>query len=319
MTRSVFVVGSYIPNGGTFISHSLGEVVQDHFGFKFVSVAVTDHGPATSPFDYRHTPHVISLDEMSAQSTPSDLVIFNPSFSDLAIPLRTAAQTLCYVQGFTTFPLLDLFAGHYVSVSPFVSTFLQSTYGIDSPVIPAFVTPPPSLTIPWRDRPEDLVLYSSKSVNALTSHVDSIVLDRLRRAHPDMRFEPLVGPTQMRHADLMSRLSSSRYLLSLSAAEGFGLIPLEAMAAGTAVIGFDGFGGRGYMRDGANCLVAPYPKIDAVINKFNELVTHPRKAESLTRRGLDTARRYDRKAFENRWTRYLKKKFCFEFEGRCQA
>ena len=47
-----------------------------------------------------------------------------------------------------------------------------------------------------------------------------------------------------------------------SYAQGFGLMPLEAMAMGCTVVGFDGYGGRDYMRPDINCCVVPYPDID---------------------------------------------------------
>jgi len=45
-------------------------------------------------------------------------------------------------------------------------------------------------------------------------------------------------------------------LYPLSVAEGFGLVPLEAMAMGSVVVGFDGYGGREHLTPGANCAVA---------------------------------------------------------------
>ena len=60
----------------------------------------------------------------------------------------------------------------------------------------------------------------------------------------------LLDPSPLPQTDFLARLGACRYLVSLSAAEGFGLVPLEAMAMGTTIIGFDGFGGREYMRSG---------------------------------------------------------------------
>jgi glycosyltransferase involved in cell wall biosynthesis len=47
-------------------------------------------------------------------------------------------------------------------------------------------------------------------------------------------------------ADVARMMSDARVFLSLSRLEGFGLAPLEAMAAGCVVTGFTGIGGREY-------------------------------------------------------------------------
>lgn len=99
----------------------------------------------------------------------------------------------------------------------------------------------------------------------------------------------------------MAKLASRRYLLSLSLAEGFGLVPLEAMAVGTCVVGFDGFGGREYMVSGSNCIVRPYGDIDAVVMTLVRIIEDDRLAERLTRKAEETASSFTRREFELRW------------------
>jgi Glycosyl transferases group 1 len=56
---------------------------------------------------------------------------------------------------------------------------------------------------------------------------------------------PIEGRTEAEVADLLRR---SRIFLSLSQLEGLGLPPLEALACGCLVVGFDGFAGREFFR-----------------------------------------------------------------------
>jgi glycosyltransferase involved in cell wall biosynthesis len=90
-------------------------------------------------------------------------------------------------------------------------------------------------------------------------------------------------------------------LVSLSAAEGFGLVPLEAMAMGTTIIGFDGFGGREYMRPGRNCLVTSYPDIEGVAERLVVALNAPAFAERLARGGRRTALRFNYQRFRAAW------------------
>ena len=68
------------------------------------------------------------------------------------------------------------------------------------------------------------------------------LLDR-RRALDGWEVVAIDGRTEREVADL---LRSSAIFLSFSELEGFGLPPLEALACGCAVAGFDGFAGREY-------------------------------------------------------------------------
>jgi glycosyltransferase involved in cell wall biosynthesis len=90
-------------------------------------------------------------------------------------------------------------------------------------------------------------------------------------------------------------------LVSLSPAEGFGLVPLEAMAMGTTVIGFDAFGGREYMRPGKNCLVTSYPDIEGVAERLVAALGAPALAERLAEAGRLTALQFGYQRFRAAW------------------
>ncbi|MEO8959590.1 MAG: glycosyltransferase, partial [Rudaea sp.] len=104
-----------------------------------------------------------------------------------------------------------------------------------------------------------------------------------------------------------ARIGSVRYFLTLSAAEGFGLVPLEAMAMGTTVIGYDGYGGRHYMRADENCRVAPYAQIERIAEMLIDAVNDPASSAPLAARGRETANGYDYATFRESWSAYFER------------
>jgi len=78
-------------------------------------------------------------------------------------------------------------------------------------------------------------------------------------------------------------------------------VPLEAMAMGTMVVGYDGFGGRHYMRAGENCDVAPYPDIERVAEMLINAIRTPGRSEEIAARGVKTAAQYSRESFRRAW------------------
>ena len=99
----------------------------------------------------------------------------------------------------------------------------------------------------------------------------------------------------------MLHLGATRFLLTLSAAEGFGLVPLEAMAMGATVVGYDGFSGRQYMRSGENCLVVAYPEIERVADMLIDAIASPSHSETIAQRGRETAQHYSYERFRRAW------------------
>jgi glycosyltransferase involved in cell wall biosynthesis len=107
-------------------------------------------------------------------------------------------------------------------------------------------------------------------------------------------------------------LGERRFFVTLSATEGFGLPALEAMAMGATVVGFDGFGGRDYMKPGTNCMVRPFPDIEGVADAIRQLSADPRKAESMAEAGRNTAaeQRFTYEAFRTAWQRQFQSVLC---------
>jgi glycosyltransferase involved in cell wall biosynthesis len=73
--------------------------------------------------------------------------------------------------------------------------------------------------------------------------------------------------------------------------EGFALPPLEAMAAGAAVVCTDAHGNRDFCVDGENCLM-PEPDPRSVASALARLLADPELRARLGRAGIETAAPY---------------------------
>jgi hypothetical protein len=300
-TDRVFVVGAYVPNGGTYMAYHIGRILQLDFGLNVIAVTLGDEHEKNQRFAYDVVLPAMPIAEMEKGITDCDVLIASPSFSGHLFGLRLPGRKLMYVQGFNTFALLDCRFDRYVCVSNFVANFVAATYQIRAPVIQAFIDSElvPS-ALPWRDRPAGSVLIHLKGDSNYQTAVRARLRDAVARQLPGVELEEILDAS-LPHADFVARLGSARYLVTLSAAEGFGLVPLEAMAMGTTVIGFDGFGGREYMRSGENCLVTSYPDIEGVADRLVAALLAPQLAERLAARGRLTAMRFCYERFHAAW------------------
>ena len=285
----VYVVAPYLPHGGTFMAYHLARLLQLDFGFEAVAVTIGTETAANGVFVYDPVFPSIPLAALATTITDDDLLIANPSFSRFGLGFSCRGRKLMYIQGFTTYDVLDGGFDLYVCVSSFVRHFVQSLYGISPPVIPPFVQretfPPPR---PWSERPEGRILVNNKGHTHRQEVLLNRVVTRLAAARPGLTFDLLSGEKEPQPA-FAARLGAYRLLLSLAPAEGFGLIPLEAMAMGTTVVGFDGFGGVDYLRSGQNCLAVPWPRLDDLIDSLLALLDDPARAEALAQEGQRTA------------------------------
>src|SRR5260370_5210938 len=178
-TGRVFVVGAYVPNGGTHMAYHIGRILQPDFRLEVVAVMLGGEHAENSRFPYDVIFPAIPLAEMENLITDGDVLIANPSFSSHLFGLRLPGRKLMYVQGFNTFALLDCRFDHYVCVSEFVAKSVSSTYGITAPVIPAFIEIDRlPKAMPWRARPAGSILLHLKG----DSNYQNVVLTKLRDA-----------------------------------------------------------------------------------------------------------------------------------------
>ena len=298
--RTAFVVEGYLPTGGTYMAYHVGRIAHRHFGYE-CRVVLLD-GKRDQRFEYPSRFETVGLGSLEDQLEPEDLLIVNPSLADRTIDLKAPCRKLMYIQGFNTYRVLDGFADHYVCASSFVQRYVQLVYGMTPPVIPPFIrTDLATGEVPWRERPAGKVLMRSK---VFGRQLIRRFKDTMRLNHPEVAYD-LVPLEPMNHRDAFESFKSHRYVLSLSPCEGFGLVPLEAMASGCAVAAFEGGGGSEYMRAGLNCESAGYPDLDALADGFAALISDDERAERIAAQAAADAQAFDYPTFERRWIDYL--------------
>jgi hypothetical protein len=305
--RRAFVVGAYLPNGGAYMAYRLGRILHHDFGLDVVAVTAGDESVDSGIFNYDLRVPGIGISDMEHEITDDDMLVATPSFSNHFFGPRLPGRKLMYIQGFNTFALLDRHFDRYASVSRFVARFVKVTYGVRTPVIPAFIEPdvlPP--VVSWQDRPAASILIHIKGDSIFQAAILALLRDAVARRVSGIDLENVLNGPLVAQSDFLARIGASRYLVSLSAAEGFGLVPLEAMAMGTTVIGLDGFGGTEYMKPGRNCLVTRYPDIEGVAERLVAALAAPALAEELAARGRATASHFSYARFRAAWHHQLR-------------
>ncbi len=245
----------------------------------------------------------ITIETLSGTITDDDILIVNPSFSDHLFGWKLRGFKISYVQNFATYAILDRKFDHYVAVSEHVQGFLRSVYGIEAPVIPAFVDLNKIPNAPsWESRPQFSVLPYGKGISKIWDISYRRLKELLQARGCEVHFEePIFQGRFMPQSELFAKIGAYRYLLMLSVAEGFPLVSLEAMAMGTVFVGYDGFGGRHYMRSGVNCAVAPYAKIEQVADLLTSLLNSAQDGLVISNHGRETAKRYPYSVFRTKW------------------
>jgi hypothetical protein len=297
MQRRVFVVEPYIPNGGTYMAYHIAKICAEMCVLEGIAVGSTT--PEHKIMAYDPLFPLISLEDLGREITARDVLIANPSFSAHHFGLTLPGRKLMYVQDFKTFSLLDCRFDRYVAVSGVVQRFLSAVYDIQVPIIPAFISDHSFRDAPpWAERPDRSIIVSPKLPHIYLDHLRQCLSER--GIAVDFTFLP---PEKIPQTDMARLIGAHRFFLSLSPAEGFGLMPLEAMAMGTVVMGFDGFGGRDYMRPGENCAVVPYCEIEKMAEMIGALLDDPRAAQALSHEGKLTAQtpKYHYDEFRRAW------------------
>ena len=196
---------------------------------------------------------------------------------------------------------------YYVSASNVIADYLKSAYNLATDVIPPFVNHEfLPIAPPWIDRPANSILPYRKATKGSTEVWDisfAILRHRVTEAIPDTIFEePLFSGANQPQSLILERIARSRYILMLTEMEGFGLVPLEAMALGTIPLGYDGFGGRHYMRPGVNCAVVPCARVEQAADAVISLLRDESRGQAMSNRARGTAEFFDYGSFAAAWT-----------------
>lgn len=296
----VFVYQAFIQAGGTHMAYHIGGILKQRFGLEVMAVGTS---PAAGMFRYPVDMPVIDEETMVGTASADDLLICNPSFSDRMFGLRLPCRKLSYVQGVRTFRTLDVFFDRYVFVSKWARRFVNQHYGIDGPVIPAFID-----TDTFRPGDASPVARRRRVCAVLERKHEPLVFERLcrtyERLHDGERLPVEMVPV-LPQAELAERLRQCRVFLSLDAMEGFGLPMLEAMACGCAAVGWDSGGCGEYARSGRNALLARYGDDEALARLLRTVLVEDAVAERLSLSGMETGAGFGQGRFSAAWEREL--------------
>lgn len=306
MSRTVYIMGGYLPAGGARMAYEVGRIAQQLYQCKCVVVHHQDWNSTRKIFDYSDDYEQISFAQFMHEHSANDLFICNPSFSDGSLGFEVRARKLMYVQGFNTFSILDCKFDRYVSVSEFVQTFIRTTYDVSSAVIPPFIDVNVDQDTPWQMRPANASVVYVKGDGNLQRQLFKRFCDECGRLFssedPKLthNFELVIAGT-LPQSELLKIVGRHRYFVSLSTCEGFGLVPLEAMALGSTVVAFDGYGGRDYFERGQNSLVRAFPDIEGLAMDLLSVVKDDDLAMRLALQGKETAGQYSYARFKKDW------------------
>ncbi|PVX30147.1 sulfotransferase [Sphingomonas pokkalii] len=305
-----FVMGAYIPAGGTHMAYEIGRVASEQIGMTCYAVQCAAENPDESIFEYPTRFATVTREALPEMVRPQDVLICNPSFSNGIVGLTHHCRKLMYVQGFSTFAVLDRWFDRHVAVGGFVQDFLANVYGLEAPIIRPFVDPDGAVSPFWWNRAPNSVWFYLKGDEALQTALLARLRQEVRSIDAGVASAvdwegAILRAGDCKQPELLRKLGERRHLVTLAVCEGFGLVPLEAMAMGTMVLGFDGFGGRDYMRSGANCRVHPYPNLTGIAQDLVNAFRYPDLAAAIAGRGQATAARYSRDRFRKAWQREL--------------
>jgi hypothetical protein len=294
-----FVMEAYHPAGGTYMAYHLGRILQEVFGYE--AVAVGRPREESAMFDYPLAMPSVPVERMCQDIAPHDIFICNPSYSEALYGLRLPGRKISYVQNVRYFRILDVFFDHYVFVSDWVRRFVVPYYGIDGPVIPAFIRRDIFHgALPWERRSSSVTLSARKQEGLVFQRL----LDVYHRIFPgdDVAFNVVPVTSQ---AGLAAQMASSRYYLSLDVMEGFGLPMLEAMSSGCAVVGWDSGGCREFAVPGENCLLARYGDFEALARHLHAVLQDDHLASALAERARSCAASFGQDAFDHSWSEWF--------------
>lgn len=295
---NVYVINALNARGGSYMNYHIGRLIHQHYGHTLINVPLVR--PGDPVFDYDTPMHSVSREAMERKIEADDFLVCGPpAASEHMFGLRLPGKKIMYVQGFQTFRYLDCHFDSYACVGTVVRDFLDVTYGIKAPIIPPFIQLDalPSAP-PWHERPKaSAIVYMPRRIPEI-SHVYRWMDEHFGRHYPELQINQLHDTAILPQQEFLRRIGSVQYLINLSIAEGFGLVPLEAMAMGTIPIGLNGLSGRDYLRYGENSFCCDFKDIKQLIVPRNQPLPKPPASFFAP---------YSKEAFTKSWMQHLSK------------
>ena len=294
------------------MNYHLGRILQYCFGLEVWAVSqvgeTAELARQANIYPYDFSMPSISLADLAVHAGPDDILIACDMGSSFLLGWNFPGVKISYAQSLLSLEVLDMCFDHYISASDIIARNLKEVYGVYSPIVAPFINFDNLPLAPdWQSRPANTILPYRKGTRGKIAFWDASY-ERIRAAVearlPSVKFlDPIFSGSLKTQSEILRDISTSRYVLMLTEMEGFGLIPLEAMAMGTIPVGYDGFGGKHYMQPGVNCATVPYAQWEAVVDSIVQLVQDDVHGRFMSERGKSTAREFGYPAFEAAWIR----------------
>ena len=186
--------------------------------------------------------------------------------------------------------LVQLGFSAFLCSSVSVRNFLASVFHVsDAPLIPCHVDP--GIFFP-REKSAQIACVPRKMPRE--ARLLRAIFQAKYPQHLALLWKVIEDTTECEMAGILGR---SSIFLSLSFFESLGLVPLEAMASGCIVAGFDGYGGREYATPANGCWFAPdhlEELADALAAIADGLERGDPAIAAMRKTGADTAARYSK-------------------------
>ena len=108
---------------------------------------------------------------------------------------------------------------------------------------------------------------------------------------------------QIPNGEVFHRMCEAGFFVMVSKPEGFGIVYLEAMAAGCVTIGTEGEGIADLIVSGENGFLVPADDPDAIADVIGQCMAEPQRAKEIARRGREAAQNL---TWENNAQQYVK-------------
>ena len=229
-----------------------------------------------------------------------------PIFGDFAEPQSSGGKQRLAFHSYYQPPI------HLLAVSPLIQAVLRARFGRSSQLVSAAVTPNTSHPVAQRGVLKQVLLvgdgqkdfknfkFALAALELAALEGDQFTVNWATPTPPEkhmgsqkLKISYYVAPSQEK-LDLLYK--SADLVLSHSLYEAFSLPPLEAMAAGTAVIATKNGGIETYARSGTNCLLCEQGDLAAYTKGIQRLLRDDALRLRLAAAGLATSQEFTVKA-----------------------
>ena len=144
-------------------------------------------------------------------------------------------------------------------------------------------------------------------IDKLTNEGIDVQLDLLGDGPNRPALQQLIDKKNLQHkvtlhgyVEALPHLKQAHLYVHAANYEPFGLVLIEAMAAGVPVVCLDGIGNRGIVKDGHSGFFLRKPKVDLFANKITEILSDPITHKAFHLNALEDSKKYGIKNYIDR-------------------